>query len=520
MLGRVYLVGAGPGARDLITVRGLDCLRRAEVVLYDKLASEALLEEIPADAERIYVGKHGGQKTFEQEEICALLVQHARQGRRVVRLKGGDPFVFGRGGEEAEALQAEGVPFEVIPGVTSAVAVPAFAGIPVTFRGLAESFEVLTGHDARAGSGGEAKGPPRAQPVAAGVQQEHAVESTAPPTTVVLMGRRRLAENVARLRRRYRGDTPAALIQHGTLARQRSVRATLDTIEDAARDLGSPAILVVGATVELGERLAWIEARPLFGRRVMVTRARHQAAETCRLLEEQGAETVTLPTIAIRPPGDPGLLSRAVAQLATYDLLILTSANAVARLGEELHRQELDSRAFAGLTICSIGPGTAGALAELGLRADLVPEDHRAEGLLDLLPAERVAGRRVLLPRAAVAREILPRTLSQRGAAVDLVPAYVTGLPDPDQTRPGLSALEAGDVDILTFTSASTVENFASIVGERLEQLTRGRMVVAIGPITRDACERVGLGVDVMPERYTLPAMVDALVNHLKRGQQ
>ena len=491
--GTVTLVGAGPGPRDLITVRGLACLRRADVVLHDKLAGEALLDEVPASARLIYVGKQGGHKTYEQDEICALLVEHARAGRRVVRLKGGDPFVFGRGGEEAAALCRAGVPFEVVPGVTSAVSVPGSAGIPLTFRGVAESFEVLTGHE------GE--------------------DAAAPPTTVVLMGRRRLADNVARLRRRHAGDTPAALIQHGTLASQRSVRATLDTIEEAARDIGSPAVLVVGAAVELGDKLAWFERRPLHGRRVLVTRARHQAAETCRLLEELGAETVALPTIEVRPPEDPAPLARAVAGIGGYDLVVFTSANAVAAVRDTLALHGLDSRAFGGVTLCAIGPGTAGALAALGLKADLVPEDHRAEGLLELLPAERVAGRRVLLPRAAVARQILPRTLEQRGAHVDLVPAYVTGLPDAAATRDGLRVLERGDIDVLTFTSASTAQNFAAICGDRLRVLSRGKLVVAIGPITRDACERVGLRVDVMPERYTLGAMVQAVVDHLKPGR-
>jgi len=493
--GKVYLVGAGPGARDLITVRGLECLRAADCVLYDKLASPALLDEVPAEAELVNVGKEGRRKTREQDEICAMLVERARRGMRVVRLKGGDPFVFGRGGEEAEALAREGVAFEVVPGVTAVAAVPACAGIPLTFRGLAEGFEVLTGHDGRA----------------------LAREQT---TCVVLMGMRRLADNVALLLARgYLEDTPAAVIQHGTLARQRTAVATLGTIVEAARELGSPAVLVVGPTVALRERLAWLERRPLFGRRVLVTRARHQAPETCRLLEELGAETVVMPTIAIRPPADPGPLRRAVADLSRYAFVVLTSANAVQPLRDELERQGLDSRALAGATICAIGPGTAEALRGLGLRADLVPQDHRAEGLLELLATERVQGRAVLIPRAAEARAILPETLEQRGAEVDLVPVYETGVPDPGERAAGLAALEAGEVDALTFTSASTAKNFARILGERLGPLCAGKVVAAIGPVTRDACLEVGLRVDVMPGRYTLPALVEALVEHYRSGQ-
>jgi len=270
--------------------------------------------------------------------------------------------------------------------------------------------------------------------------------------------------------------------------------------------------------VALREQLAWVEKRPLFGRRVLVTRARHQALETCRLLERLGAETVAMPTIEIRTL-DPEPLCQALSAAASIDFLVLTSANAVEPLRAALARLGLDSRALAGTSVCAIGPGTAQALASIGLRADLVPTDHRAEGLLELLPAERVAGRRVLVPRAAVAREILPVTLEQRGARVELVPVYETILPPPERTALGVEALEAGEVDVLTFTSASTVENFAAIVGPRLGELTRGRLVAAIGPVTREACTAAGLPVDVMPSSYTLGAMVEALVSHLARHQ-
>ena len=460
------------------------------MVLHDDLSSPDLLDEAPASAERIYVGKRQGKATMAQEEICQLMVSKAAQGRRVVRLKGGDPFVFGRGGEEAMALVAARIPFEVVPGVTSSVAAPAFAGIPITHRDHADGFEVLTGHR------------PTEHPRL---------------TTVVLMAMKHLAQNVEVLRRRHghSGETPAAVVQWGTLPRQRTVVATLDTIADAARGVGSPAALVVGGVVELSEHLDWFERRPLFGKRVLVTRSRHQAAETCRLLEGLGAEAVILPTIEIRPPEDDRPLRHAVGKLGEYDYIILTSANTVDALARALRDAGLDSRSLAGVKVCAIGPGTARALARLGVVADLVPEDHRAEGILDLLPEEAVRGKRVLLPRAAVARQILPDTLRQRGAQVDFVVAYVTGQPDEERTRPGLERLRAGEVDVLTFTSASTVENFAALAGEELVALCQGKLVVAIGPITRDACQEVGLCVDVMPQRYTLPAMVDALVAHL-----
>ncbi len=490
--GIVFLVGAGPGAPDLISVRGRRCLREADVVLHDDLSYPELLDEAPAAAERVYVGKRHGKATMEQAEICALMVREAGQGKRVVRLKGGDPFVFGRGGEEAAALVAEGIPFEVVPGVTSPVAAPAFAGIPITHRDHADGFEVLTGHR------------PTEYPRM---------------TTVVLMAMKHLAQNVEVLRRRgIAGDTPAAVVRWGTLPGQQTVVATLDTIAEAARDIGSPAALVVGGVAGLAGQLGWFERKPLFGKRVLVTRSRHQAATTCRLLEQLGAETVALPTIQIRPPDDDGPLLAAVGQLSTYDYIVLTSANTVDAVARAMETAKLDSRAMAGARVCAVGPGTAKALAAMGIRADLVPTDHRAEGLLNLLDEEAVRGKRVLLPRAAVAREVLPNTLRARGASLDLVVAYVTALPDEDAARAGLKRLRAGEIDVLTFTSASTVDNLAAMVAPDLPALCKGKTVVAIGPITRDACEEAGLTVDVMPDRYTLPAMIEALVKHLEDG--
>jgi uroporphyrinogen III methyltransferase/synthase len=333
------------------------------------------------------------------------------------------------------------------------------------------------------------------------------------------MGMRRLAENVERLRQAgHQGEEPAAVIEWGTLPRQRTVVSTLDRIAVDAAGLGSPAVLVVGEVVRLRERLSWFERLPLFGRRVLVTRTRQQAPETCRALEELGAETLAMPTIAIRPPDDPEPLRRAMAELSAYDWVIVTSANAVAPLRQALEEQGLDARAFARARLCAIGPGTAAALAELGLRPDLVPEDHRAEGILERLGPAEVGGKRVLLPRAVAAREVLPRQLAERGARVDVVPVYQTGLPEPAEVEPGLRALEAGELDVLTFTSASTAENFAAILGDRLPALTAGKLVCAIGPVTRDACLRVGLTVEVMPERYTIQAMVQALAEHFGAG--
>jgi len=490
--GKVYLVGAGPGAPDLITLRGKACLERAQVVVYDDLSPAELLSHCPDDVERIYVGKREDRKTLEQEEISDLLVRKSRDGKRVVRLKGGDPYVFGRGGEEAGALAARGIPFEVVPGVTAMAAAPAYAGIPLTHREHADGFEVISGH----------------RP-----------DETPRMTAVVPMAMRRLEQNVDRLRQRgYRGDLPAAVVRWGTTSRQQTITATLDTIAEAAAGLGSPALLVVGDVVSERPALAWFERRPLFGTRVLVTRARHQAAETCRLLEASGAETISMPTIHVAPPADEAPLLRAAQDPGRYDFLLLTSANGVEALRGAMQRAGVDARALAGVQICAIGPGTARAMSALGLTPDQVPDDHRAEGLLELLDEARVRGKRILLPRAAVAREILPDTLRARGATVDLVEAYRTTLPPAQASARGVQALEDGDVDVLTFTSASTVLNFAEILGHRLEGLTRDLLVAAIGPITADACAEVGLPVHVMPEKYTLAALVAALIDHLGPG--
>ncbi len=489
-LHNVCLVGGGPGARDLITVRGRRALRAASVIFYDDLSNRGLLEEADPAAERIYVGKRQGHKAMAQEEVCRQMVERARAGERVVRLKGGDPFIFGRGGEEAAALAEADVPFEVVPGVSSISAVPAYAGIPLTFRGMAERFEVRTGHGQ---------------------------ESTTGRTAVVVMGMKRLEENVATLQREGFGmDLPAAVIQWGTLPQQRSVTGTLGTIVELARDIQSPAVLVVGRVVALGKKLNWLANRPLFGKRVLVTRSRRQAVETCRVLESLGAETITMPTIEIAPPDDPRPLREAIRRVSDYDLLILTSTNAVRALRDTLADLGRDCRALTGVQIACIGPGTAGALRELGLIADLVPEDHRAEGLLALLGEEGMRGKKILLPRALVAREILPQELERRGALLELVTAYQTILPDIAECQGGREALEQGEVDILTFTSASTARNFAKIMGEGVGELCDGKLIVAIGPITRDACLDLGMRVDVMPKKYTLPEMTAALIDHLR----
>ncbi len=476
----VALVGAGPGDPGLLTRRGAELLAAADVVLYDSLAEVSLLDLAPAGAERRFVGKRPGAP-MPQEEINAILVSHGRAGRRVVRLKGGDPFVFGRGGEEAEALVAAGVPFEVVPGVTSAVAVAAYAGIPVTHRGLATSFTVVTGHSRHA------------------VDSETNWEALAQlgGTIVVLMGVAHRAAIASRLEAGgLGGDTPVAAVRWGTRPDQRTVRTTLSGL--AAIELEPPAAIVIGAVAGLD--LSWYEARPLFGRRIVVTRASGQASSVAAQLRELGADAVELPTIAIADPADGGAALRAaVARLASFAWVVFTSANAVDRTFALVR----DARAFGVARVAVVGPATADALARHGVVADLVPELFVAEGLLDVWPA---GTGRVLLPRAAVARDVLPDGLRARGWDVEVVDAYRTVPAQPsDKER----AAAAG-ADAVMFSSSSTVTNFVAM------GIPVPPVVACIGPVTARAAEAAGLPVDLVADESTVESLVAALARRLE----
>jgi len=504
MAGKVYLVGAGPGDPGLITVKGREVLRRARVVIYDQLASPELLKEAPPEAELIYVGKKAGAHALPQEEINRLLVAKAREALVVVRLKGGDPFVFGRGGEEAEALAAAGVPFEVVPGVTSAVAVPAYAGIPVTHRGLAALVTFVTGHE----------DPTKGK---SDIPWEHLAQS--PGTLVFLMGVKNLAENCAQLLAGGRSpDTPAALIQEGTLLTQRTVSGTLGDIARRAREAGisPPAILVVGEVAGLRERLKWWETRPLWGKVAVVTRTRQQAGALSRRLTELGARVLEVPALLILPPEDFGPLDRALAHLADYRWLIFTSANGVEAFFRRLGEQGRDLRAVGHLKLAAIGPATAQALARRGLTADLVPPSFVAEGLAEALLPQLHPGDRVLLPRAAQAREALPELLRHAGVEVEVVPVYRM-VPPPEIPPEARPFLEEARVDILTFASSATVHHFAALVGrDRFLTLARHAVVAAIGPITAQALGEYGITPQVQPHEYTIPALADALAAYFQ----
>ena len=501
--GTVYLVGAGPGDPMLLTLRGQECLQQAEVVLYDYLANPLLLNHVPAQAERIYVGRRGRGRYQDQEAIIRLMIEKARAGHVVVRLKGGDPFVFGRGGEEAEAVAAAGLPFEVVPGVTSAVAAPAYAGIPVTHRTLASTVTFVTGHEDPAKGAATLKWPRLAA--------SHG-------TLVFLMGMKNLPVIVEHLLTEGKsGDTPVALIRWGTRPDQRTLVGTLKTIVGQAQTaaLEPPTVIVVGEVVRLRDQLNWFETRPLFGKRILVTRAKEQAGELTQLLRSYGADPVECPTIQIVPPESWDELDGAVARLSRYHWLVFTSVNGIRPFMERLRQHNLDSRALASLRIACIGPRTSQELAHYGLRADLLPAEFQAEGLLEAMKAAGVAGKQVLIPRAAVARELLPEQLCTLGAEVSVVTAYRTICPPADQAWLK-ELLRQGAIHLITFASSSTVRNFAQFFDSQHEMktLTAGTAIACIGPITAQTAADVGLPATITAAQNTIPALVEAIIRH------
>ncbi len=490
--GIVYLVGAGPGDPGLMTTRSLELIAAADAVFYDRLIPPGALAGAREDAELVYVGKQPGVPSVPQEEIGARLAEAAQAGRSVVRLKGGDPFVFGRGGEEGEALRAAGVEFEVVPGVTAGVAATAYAGIPVTHRDDASAVAFVTGHE------DPEKG-------------ESALDWDAlarfPGTLVFYMGVKRLAENAAALVAAGRDPSePAAAIERGTWPGQRTIGATLGTIAEAVEreSIEAPALIVVGPVAARREELAWLERRPLHGRRVVVTRARAQASGLAATLRELGAEVVELPAIRIEPRLESEEVRRAAESIGEYALVCITSPNGAELLLEALVSASLDSRALAGATVAAIGPGTARALAHRGIAADVVPERFVAEALVEALAGIEVEGKRVLIARAAAARDVLPEALRERGAEVDVVALYETVREQPDE-----AAVEAAQAaDYVTFTSSSTVTNLTEALGDRFP---RAR-IVSIGPVTSEAARAAGLEVDVEAERHDVDGLLAALL--------
>jgi len=497
--GVVYLVGAGPGDPGLMTTRSLELISAADAIFYDRLIPPGAFDGAREDAELIYVGKQPGVPSVPQEEIGERLVEAARAGKSVVRLKGGDPFVFGRGGEEGEALREAGVEFEVVPGVTAGVAATAYAGIPVTHRDDASAVAFVTGHE-----------DPH--------KEESAIDWPAlarfPGTLVFYMGVKRLAKNAASLIAAGRdADEPAAAIERGTWPGQRTVGATLGTIAEAVEReaVKAPALIVVGEVAQRREQLAWLERRPLHGRRVVVTRARAQASGFAATLRALGAEVVELPAIRIEPRIDSDEVKCIAGGVGAYDFVCLTSPNGVRLLFEAMEAAGLDARALAGVTVAAIGPGTARALAERGVLADVVPERFVAEGLIEALEDEEVTGARVLVARAAEARDVLPDALSERGAEVDVVALYET-----IREQPGAEEIEAAQsADYVTFTSSSTVTNLAEALGDRFPKDAR---IVSIGPITSETIRDRGLEVDVEAEQHDIDGLLTALLDDVRHS--
>ena len=500
-IGKVYLIGGGPGDPGLLTRRGADLLARAQAIVYDYLASPRLLNLVSEEAELYYVGKQGGDHTLSQEGINELIIDLARQGKDVARLKGGDPFIFGRGGEEAEELVQAGVPFEIVPGVTSAVAAPAYAGIPVTHRAHNASVTFATGHEDPTKPESKLNWPALAQTGG---------------TLVLLMGVKKLAANSKALMDGGMDPaTPAALVRWGTTAKQRTLVSTIGLIADDAQaaGFGAPSVLVVGGVVELAGKLAWLDNRPLWGLKILITRTRSGAGRLADLLEDLGAEPLVFPTIAVTEPTDPRPLAQAIESLDQYDWLLFTSANGVQKFFAALGKSGRDSRALAGLKICSIGPATSAALTEFGLTADLAPTEYRAEGMIEALADEAAAGKRFLLPRAEEARDILPESLIKAGGSVTVAPAYKTVAPPAGTIDQLKDLLSAGEVDVALFTASSTVKNLAQmLVDQSLAQALQNVVVGSIGPITSQTARDLGLTVDFEAEQYTLPGLIEALV--------
>ncbi len=505
-MSKVYLIGAGPGDPGLLTLRAKEILERADVVVYDYLANKAFLDFAKKGAEIIYVGKKGGDHTLPQGEINRLLVEKALSGKTVARLKGGDPYVFGRGAEEAEELLDAGADFEVVPGVTSAVAGPAYAGIPVTHRSFASSVSFITGHEDPAKT-----------------ESAHNWKALAEGTSTLIffMGVKNLPEIAENLMKHGRpASTPAALVRWGTTCRHRSMVSTLGEIADEARRQGfkAPSLIIVGDVVTLRDRLNFFEKRPLLGKGVAVTRSREQASGLVARLTELGACCLEFPTIEIAPLADYAPVDAAIGRLGGYDWVVFTSVNGVKYFFERLDCLGLDARAFAGKRVAAIGPATAQALAGRGIKADFVPEKYVAESVVEGLLERGAAGARVLIPRARQAREVLPEQLAEAGAAVEVLPVYETVLADQDPEEV-LGMLEMGELHYLTFTSSSTVDNFfAKVPAEKLAPYKDRLKIACIGPITAKTLESYGFAPSVMPEAFTIPALTGAIVADAKGG--
>ncbi len=500
--GKVYLVGAGPGDPELITAKGLRCIAEADVLIYDYLAAKALLRHARTDCECIYVGKKGGDHTLSQDGINDLIAAKARDGHVVTRLKGGDPFIFGRGGEEAEILVQAGIAFEIVPGVTLAIAAPAYAGIPLTHRQYTSTLAFVTGHE---------------DPTKTDSSIDWSALATGVGTLVFLMGVKNLPKIVDRLCTNGRpAQTPVALVRWGTTTRQKTVTGTLEDIVQRAAEAGikAPAIIVVGEVVNLRETLQWFEQRPLLGKRIVVTRARAQASDLVQRLNLLGAECIESPTIEVVAPDSWDPLDKALASLDAYQWLIFTSVNGVQFFFDRLFKKGMDTRALGHLKTAAIGPVTSQRMRSYGLNTDIMPESYQAESVVEAFAKQAIKGTKVLLPRAMEARPILPIELKRMGADVEEVTVYQT-IQSTEGRNKLIEQLQSDRIDMVTFTSSSTVKNFmAMLPRENSGDLMRSVAVACIGPITADTAHSLGLQADTVAETFTIDGLCDAICDY------
>jgi len=502
--GKVYLVGAGPGDPGLLTVKGAECLRRADLVVFDRLgASPAMLALAPESAERAFMGKEPETPGGFQQQISETLAAAALQGKTVVRLKGGDPFVFGRGGEEIDTLIAAGVPYEVVPGITSAISVPAYSGVPVTHRGLSTSFTVVTGSE---------------DPTKENIDTDWPALAKVSGTLVVLMGWRSLPNIIDSLVANGKpADTPVVVTQWGTTPKQRSVSGTLANIVDKGNTagLGSPCITVIGAVAALHERMRWFDTGPLFGQRVLVTRSRQQASVLSTLLAAQGAEPIELPTIQIEALENFDKLDAALAELTSYAWVVFTSTNGVGAVFDRLTHANKDARTFGGVRVGAIGPATATALMQRGITPDFVPDTYTTEAVAHGFAAFAMQGVRVLLPRADIATDKLSNGLRELGASLDEIDAYRTTTPTDasPKARDLLAPSGSNRVDAVTFTSSSTVRNLVALLDGDVSLLD-GVRTISIGPVTSATAQELGVRIDVEATEHTVAGVVSAMVEN------
>jgi uroporphyrinogen III methyltransferase / synthase len=517
MKGKVYLVGAGPGDIGLLTIKGLQCLRKADVVVYDFHLNAQVLNYINHNAEFIYAGKRGGHHTLTQDEINAILVRKAQEGKIICRLKGGDPFIFGRGGEEAEAISSEGIEFEVVPGVSSAVAAPAYAGIPLTHRLFSSSFAVIPGYEDAA-------------------KKESTIDwaklATGVGTLVFLMAVKNVDLIIRKLIEHGRPpDTPVAVIRWGTRPDQKTIVGTLESIPAIVREkhIKPPAVMIVGEVVKLRDTLQWYEKKPLFGYRILVTREYMEGFER---LEELGAEILEFPTIEIIPPENYAELDSSIENVASYHWIVFTSRNGVKYFFKRFFERDKDIRELKGIKICAIGSKTAQEVRKYGMRVDLIPEEFLAEGLIEAFvklsrttnrgsrqktqPPGFLKGMRLLMPRAEKAREIFPEKIRELGGEIDTPVAYRTVKPESRGKRLW-RFLREGRISLATFTSAATFHNFREIMGDDADDYLKGVPIAAIGPVTAKAIEKAGLRVDIMPREATIEAMVEEIIQWISK---